>query len=265
MSMNQDYINNRHRWWLYTWTGLVMFFLIAPVLIVIPISFSASSFIQFPPETLSLRWYRNLVTSATWMSAAETSFIAAVATTLISVPVGLAGSYGLYRMKMRSRNAIYPMFILPHVIPVVLIAIGLFFLYVKLGLVYSMTGLIIAHCGLAIPFVIVTTLASLLKFDRNQECAAQSLGAHPVRAFMTVVLPQIKPAVAAGALFSFVTSLDEVVIGIFVSGGRNTVLTKQMFTTLRDELDPTIAALSTILILISVLTAAAYLYIMQRR
>ena len=151
------------------------------------------------------------------------------------------------------------LFLLPQVVPAIILGIGIFFLYIRLGLVNTIPGIVLAHTMLALPFVVVTCLSGLRSFDPNQSNAAQSLGAHPVRAFLDVTLPQIRLSVVAGALFSFITSLDEVVISLFIAGGDNTLLTRKMFLSLRDQVDPVIAAVSSILIVASVLGVVVFM------
>ena len=142
--------------------------------------------------------------------------------------------------------------IMPIVVPVILIAVGVFSLYAKLGLNYTLTGIVIAHIALALPFVIVTVMSGLQNYDFDQELAARSLGASRVYALWTVTVPQVKFSIQTGAFLAFITSLDEVVISMLVSGGDNATITRRMFNSLRDQLDPTIAAISTCLIVVSV-------------
>lgn len=243
---------------------LVLVYLVAPVLVVIPMSFSGSNYLAFPPETWSLRWYRSFFGSSEWLDATGASLMAAALTTALSTPVGVAAAAALTRSRAGSARVLEAVFLLPQVVPVIILGIGVFFLYIRLGLVNSMLGIVLAHSALAIPFVVVTALSGLKSFDRNQAIAAESLGAHPVRAFFDVTLPQIRLSVLAGALFAFITSLDEVVISLFIAGGDNTLLTRKMFLSLRDQLDPTIAAISSILIALSVVGVVAFLVSTRR-
>lgn len=259
------YIPGWRRSWLYALLLLVLFFLLAPVLVVVPMSFSSSNYLQFPPQEWSLRWYLAFFGSIEWLRATRASLIAACSTTLVATPVGVAAAAAIARSRAAVAQALNAVFLLPQVVPVIILGIGVFFLYIRLGLVNSMPGIVLAHAALALPFVVVTVLAGLKSFDRNQALAAESLGAHPVRAFFDVTLPQIRPSVIAGALFAFVTSLDEVVISLFIAGGDNTLLTRRMFLALRDQLDPTIAAISSILITLSVLGVLVFLLWDSRR
>ena len=244
-------ITHLQRLWLYVLCGLILIYLVFPIFIVVPLSFSDSRFLRFPPKELSLRWYTNFITSPEWREAIWVSMRAAVYTTLLATPVGVAAAWGLARSRLPAARLLVLAVISPLIVPVIITAIGLFYLYARLNLVHTMTGIVLAHTCLAIPFVFVTVSSALSNFDIGYERAARSLGASQLRAFMTVTLPQIAPAVMSGGLFAFFTSLDEVVISSIISGGENTTLTKKMFSGLRDELDPTIAAVSSFLIGVS--------------
>ena len=237
------------------WLGIVgisiLFFLSLPTLIVIPMSFSGASYLEFPPESWSFRWYESYFSSSEWMRSTRTSLLVAFLTTLIATPLGSL-AYGLTFTSARVRNASQLLVVIPILVPVILIAIGVFHLYAKLGLNYTITGIVIAHTSLALPFVIITVLAGLKNYDFNQELAARSLGASRPRALLTITLPQVKFSIQTGALLAFITSLDEVVVSMFVSGGENATITRRMFNSLRDQVDPTIAAISTCLIFVSI-------------
>ena len=238
--------------WLTVVGIAVLFFLILPTLIVIPMSFSGASFLEFPPTSLSLRWYAAYFNSPEWMSATQTSLIVAVTTTVIATPLGSLCAYGLHCSTPRIRNSVQALVIIPIVVPVILIAVGVFSLYAKLGLNYTLTGLVIAHTAIALPFVIVTVMSGLKNYDFDQELAARSLGASRAMALWTITVPQVKFSIQTGAFLAFITSLDEVVISMLISGGDNATITRRMFNSLRDQLDPTIAAISTCLIIVSV-------------
>ena len=241
------------RLWLYVFGTLVLLFLLGPIFIVIPMSFSDSNYLQFPPETWSLRWYREFFGSDEWLAATWISFRAAFLTMLVSTPLGIAAAYGLRFSGSRWATLMRMALIMPLIIPIIILAVGAFYLYVKIGLVNTTLGLVLAHSVLAMPFVLVTVNAGLQQFDRNQEMVARSLGASRLRAFLTVTLPQIRNSVVAGALFAFIVSFDEVVIALFISSGPKSTITRRMFTSLRDQVDPTIAAISTMLIVASVI------------
>ena len=250
--------------WLTVVGIAVLFFLILPTLIVIPISFSGASFLEFPPKSFSLRWYEAYFSSPEWMSGTKTSLIAAVITTIIATPLGTLCAYGLHCSTPRVRNTLQILVIMPIVVPVILIAVGVFSLYAKLGLNYTLTGIIIAHTALALPFVIVTVMSGLQNYDFDQELAARSMGASRAVALWTITVPQVKFSIQTGAFLDFITSLDKDVISMMVSGGDNATITRRMFNTMRDHLDPTIAAISTCLIVVSV-TALIGVQLIGRR
>ena len=241
-------ITHRARLWLYVLAGAVLAFLLIPTLIVIPMSFSASQYLEFPPRKWSLRWYEHYFASATWMSATATSLKAAALTSLLATPIGTLAAYGLSASRLRAARALQVLLITPMIVPVILIAVGVFYVYVKVKLNNSLMGLVLAHTMLAVPIVMIVVASALKSFDMNQEMVARSLGASRPRAFLTVTLPQIRFAVVSSAVLSFLTSFDEVILALFVSGGANSTLTRQMFLALRDQIDPTIAAISTLMI-----------------
>ena len=246
-------ITHVQRLWLYVFAVIIMVLLVTPTLIVIPMSFSDSQYLEFPPETWSLRWYRNYFGSSEWMQATRTSFLTAFLTMLVATPVGTLAAYGLHASRVRFVQAAFVLMITPMMVPLVLVAIGAFYVYVKLQILYTITGLVLAHTVLALPLVTIVIGSALKGYDMNQEVAARSLGAPRWKAFLTVTLPQIKFAVVTAALLSFLTSFDEVVVAMFISGGDNPTLTRNMFNALRDQIDPTIAAISTIMILVTTL------------
>lgn len=178
---------------------------------------------------------------------------AAALTVLVATPIGTLAAYGLHTSTVRWVRAAFVLLITPMTVPVILIAIGAFYVYVQVDLLYTLAGLVLAHSMLALPLVTIVVGSALQSYDMNHEMAARSLGAPRWRAFLTVTLPQIRFSVITGALLSFLTSFDEVVIAMFVSGGDNATLTRDMFNALRDQIDPTIAAISTVTIAITTL------------
>lgn len=248
---SETQITHRARLWLYLFGAAVMAFLVLPTIIVIPMSFSASQYLEFPPQHLSLRWYETYFSSPAWMQATLTSLKAGALTTLVATPLGTMAGYGLFLSRLRWAKLVVPVLLTPIIVPVILVGIGVFYAYVKLKLVNTLTGIVLAHSMLAMPLVVMVVTSALKSYDLSQEMAARSLGASRPRAFLLVTLPQIGFAVVTGAVLSFLTSFDEVVIAMFVSGGDNSTLTRTMFNALRDQIDPTIAAISTVMILIS--------------
>ena len=246
-------VTHRQRLWLYGLAALVLAFLVLPTLIVIPMSFSASQYLEFPPREWSLRWYRNYWNSTAWMQATVTSLAAAALTTLLATPVGTLAAYGLFVSRLKTARTLHTLLITPMIVPVVLIAIGVFYVYVKLKLVNSLMGIVLAHTMLALPLVMLMVASALKNYDMNQEMVARSLGASRARAFWSVTLPQIRFSVVSAALLSFLTSFDEVILALFIAGGDNSTLTRNMFNALRDQIDPTIAAISTLMIVVTTL------------
>lgn len=244
-------ITNLNRLWLYVFGVAALLFLIIPTLIVIPMSFSASQYLEFPPRTYSLRWYENYFGSAEWMRATGVSLKAAFLTSVFATVIGTAAAYGVEVGNTRFRVRLSAFFMLPLMVPSIFIAIGSSFVFAYLGLINTAPGLVIAHTMLAVPFVLIVTTAALRSYDLNQEMVARSLGASRLRAFFTITLPQIKFSVITSALFAFYVSFDEVIVAMFISNGTGGTLNRKMFNALRDQVDPTIAAISTCLIAVS--------------
>lgn len=249
--VTQTQVTRGRRLWLYALAGLVMLFLVIPTLIVIPMSFSASQYLEFPPREWSLRWYASYFASPSWMQATATSLKAAALTTLVATPLGTMAAYGLHASRWRFAGLLTMLLLTPMVVPVILIGIGVFYAYVKLKLVNTLLGLALAHSMLAVPVVMMVVASALKSFDLNQELVARSLGASRLRAFWLVTLPQIRFSVVTAAVLAFLTSFDEVVVSLFVSGGDHSTLTRNMFNALRDQVDPTIGAISTLIISVS--------------
>lgn len=229
-------------------TILVVIFLILPIFIVIPISFSSAHFLTFPPPGFSMQWYNHFFSNSEWTEALIKSLEVGALTTVLSLVLGTMTSLGLVKGKIPGKGMLQNIFLMPMVVPTIIIAIAVYGFQSKTGLIGTTLGLVTAHTIMATPFVIVTTLSSLRGIDPNLEYAASSLGANPIRTFFRVTLPVIKPAMAAAALFAFVTSFDELVVTLFISGVNVTTLPKKMWDGVRTQIDPTIAAVSSILI-----------------
>lgn len=251
-------IKLRNRLWLYVLSAIILFLLIVPSLIVIPMSFSSSQYLEFPPKEWSLRWYENYFFSwkvengfNDWMAATRTSLLVAVLTIFVATPIGTLAAYGLANSSSRLRAYLFPIMISPMMVPIILVAIGLFYFYVQFKMVNSILGLVLGHSLVAMPLVLIIVMSALKNYDMNQEKVARSLGASRTRAFIEITLPQIKFSLISASLISFLTSFDEIIISLFVSGGDNSTITRSMFLALRDQIDPTIAAISTVLIIIS--------------
>ncbi len=258
-------VTHGDRLWLYVVAAIIMLLLVIPTFIVIPMSFSDSQYLEFPPSRWSLRWYHEYFESSKWMRATVTSLQIGTLTMLVATPLGTAAAYALFVSGHRLARATFVFLITPMIVPVILIAIGTFYAYGRVGLNNSITGLVLAHTALAAPLVMIVITAALRTYDLNQERVARSLGATRWKAFFVITLPQIKFSVLTAALLSFLTSFDEVIVAIFVSGGSNATLTKHMFAALRDYIDPTIAAISTVMIVISTVLLLAVQFIGRQK
>lgn len=244
-------ITHRSRLWLYGVGVLVLAFLALPTLIVIPMSFSHSQYLEFPPRQWSLRWYEAYFASTSWMAVTSTSLKAGICTALLATPVGTLAAYGLHVSRLRFAGIAILALLTPTIVPVILVGIALFYAFVQLKMVNSFIGIVLAHTILAVPIVMMIVGSALKSFDLDQVRVARSLGATRTQAFLQVTMPQIGFSIVTSALLSFLTSFDEVVVSLFVSGGDNSTLTRAMFMALRDQIDPTIAAISTIMIVIT--------------
>jgi len=251
------------RIWHYTFyviCGLIFFFLIFPILVIIPLSFNTVPFFTFTekmlsldPEGYSLRWYKDFFTSLNWQGAVRNSFIIAVFSTLIATFLGTLAALGLSRAHAPYRTAIMGLLISPMVVPLIISAAGMFFFYSRLGLQGTLPGVILAHAALSAPFVVITVTATLVGFDRSLIRAAANLGASPTRTFLKVIMPLILPGVISGALFAFVTSFDEVVVVLFVGSFKQRTIPWQMFSGIREHISPTILAVATLLVCVAIL------------
>ena len=238
----------------------VLFFLILPILVIVPLSFNAEPFftfttgmLTFDPSAYSLRWYKTIIENPNWMLAVKNSFIIGIFATIIATILGTLAAVGLSSSKMPFKNLIMALLLSPMIVPLIIIAAGMFFFYTKFGLAGTYVGLIIAHAALGIPFVIITVTATLSGFDRSLYFAGLSMGASPLKTFFDVVMPLIRPGVISGAMFAFVTSFDEVVVVLFLAGPGQRTIPRQMFSGLREQINPTILAVATLLIVVSII------------
>jgi len=231
----------------------VLLFLILPILIVVPISFSAGNVLAFPLPGFSLRWYETVATTPAWRDAAQNSLIIGVCSTILAMILGTMAAIGLARAKFRFKGAVVALIVSPILIPIVITAVGMYFFFVKVGLVGTYPGLILAHTALSVPFVVVTVMATLGGFDISLIRAAASLGAPPLTAFRRVTLPIIFPGIASGGLFAFATSFDEIVVTFFLAAPEQRTLPHQIFSGVREYVSPGIAAVATLLIIVSAL------------
>ncbi|WP_050468738.1 ABC transporter permease [Herbaspirillum chlorophenolicum] len=248
------YVSLAERLWFFvsrSFNLLVLLFLVLPILVMIPLSFSDSSFLMYPIKGVSLRWYQNLFASDDWIRAAQNSFIVAPAATVIATVLGTLAAVGLNKADFRGKGVLMAVLISPMIVPVVVVGVGVYMFFARIGLSDSYLGLILAHAALGAPFVVTTVLATLQGFNHNLVRASLSLGAGPLRTFFRITLPVIAPGLISGALFAFATSFDEVVLTLFVAGPNQATLPRQMFAGIKDNISPTIAALATILIIFS--------------
>ena len=233
-------------------------FMVLPTIIVVPISFSSADFISFPPVGFSLRWYELFFNSRQWQNAAANSFMVATGATALATILGTMASLGAMRLSKRMATPVTMTFLLPLMMPAIVTAIVLYSGYARIGISGTVFGLSLAHAILGLPFVVINVSAALQKMDWRTENAARSLGASPVRAFFLVTLPAIRPGIVAGAAFAFLTSFDDVVVALFMSGIDATTLPVQMWNGIRFEISPAVAAVSTMLLAFSCIAIAIY-------
>jgi putative spermidine/putrescine transport system permease protein len=243
--------------WVRLHTALVLFFLIVPILAIIPLSFNSGSYFSYPMQGFSLRWYEQALTSADWQRSLLNSIGIGAASTLIATCLGTLAALGLSRAQFPLRSLIMPLIISPMIVPIVVVAAGFYLIFAPLGLVNSYPGVVLAHAALGTPFVVITVTASLLSFDHSLLRAASGLGAPPWVAFRRVTLPLITPAVATGSVFAFATSFDEVIVILFIGGPDQTTVPRRMWSGIRDSIDPSILAVATMLIVFAVLLFAS--------
>lgn len=244
--------------------SLVLFFLVAPIVAIMPLSFSSSSFLVYPLPGLSLEWYEAFLGSERWMRALRNSLFIGSLATVLATALGIPAAIGLTYGRFPLRGLVMALVLSPLIVPVVIIAVGIYFAFAPLGLTSSYLGLIVAHAMLGTPFVVITVGATLAGFDRTLVRAAASLGAGPLRIFFKVILPLILPGVVSGALFAFATSFDEVILVLFIAGPEQSTLPRQMFNDVRESINPTITAVATILIVFSVALLTA-MELLRRR
>ncbi len=276
------YASPLERLWHYAFRllcGLIFLFLILPLLIIVPLSFNAQPFFTFTPgmlaldpEAYSLRWYREIFTTgmaapsaefgrawladmwtnAQWIRSLRNSFFIGLCSTALATVLGTVAALGLARSEMPYRTLIMSLLISPMIVPLVITAASMFFFFSSLNLTQTYTGIVLAHTVLGTPFVIITVTATLVGFDKTLIRAGQSLGASPRVVFFKIILPLILPGVIAGALFAFITSFDEVVAVLFLAGPEQRTIPRQMWSGIREQISPTILAVATILVFLSI-------------
>ena len=251
------------RVWYYTFRTLcvlIFIFLVGPIFVIIPLSFNELPYFTFTPEMLSFdpagystKWYQEFFTEDSWQRAVQNSFLIAIFATLISTFLGTLAALGLSRPEMPFRKTIMALLISPMIVPLIISAAGMYFFYARIGLASTHVGVILAHAALGIPFVIITVTATLVGFDHSLTRAAASLGSSPTRTFFVVIVPLILPGVISGALLAFITSFDEVVVVLFVGSVEQRTIPWKMFSGIREEIRPTILAVATLLVVVSII------------
>ena len=262
MSDLPAYLTLSERIWYYAFRilcGAIFFFLVFPLVVIIPLSFNAVPFFTFTKEMLafdpagySLKWYEDFFTNVNWQGAVQNSVIIAIFSTLISTTLGTLAALGLSRAQMPYRTLIMSILISPMIVPLIISAAGMFFFYSRIGIQGTHIAVILAHAALGTPFVVITVTATLSGFDNNLIRASSSLGAPPSTTFFKVIVPLITPGVISGALFAFITSFDEVVVVLFVGSYRQRTIPWQMFSGIREQIRPTILAVATLLVVVSI-------------
>ena len=250
------------RVWYYTFRTLcvlIFIFLVGPIFVIIPLSFNELPYFTFTPEMLafdpagySTKWYQEFFTEDSWQRAVQNSFVIAIFATLISTFLGTLAALGLSRPEMPFRKTIMALLISPMIVPLIISAAGMYFFYARIGIASTHFGVILAHSALGIPFVIITVTATLVGFDHSLTRAAASLGSSPTRTFFVVIVPLILPGVISGALLAFITSFDEVVVVLFVGSVEQRTIPWKMFSGIREEIRPTILAVATLLVFVSI-------------
>lgn len=232
---------------------LVVLFLVLPIFIVVPMSFSETEFLTFPPMGFTLRWYEDIFTNDAWLRPAGFSFRVALLTAVFSTVMGTIAAYSLVRGRFFGRSAVRLLIVSPVIAPNIVIAVGLYFAFIRWGLWGTTLSFVLAHSLLCIPFVVLSVTAALERFDPDLELAAISLGASRLKAFWLVTLPSILPGVLSGAVFSFIISFDEAVISYFISTPRQSTLPRVMFQNIETQVRPDVAAISTVLVCVSLI------------
>ncbi|MFT5449789.1 MAG: putative spermidine/putrescine transport system permease protein [Gammaproteobacteria bacterium] len=246
--------------------GIILIFLISPILVIIPLSFNAEPYFTYPMPGVSLRWYEDFFIgekSAVWHLAIKNSVIVAVFATLLATSLGTVAAVGLSNSRLPYKTLLMGILISPMIVPLVITGVGMYFFYTLIGITPSqiaeyaswlhLTPIIMAHAALGTPFVVITVTATLVGFDHSLTRASASLGADGLTTFFKVTVPLVLPGMISGALFAFITSFDEVVVALFLAGAEQYTVPRQMFSGIREQISPTILAVATVLVLLSVI------------
>jgi putative spermidine/putrescine transport system permease protein len=274
MAALPPYVGPLGRAWHYGFRvmcGLIFLFLIMPILVILPLSFNAEPYFTFTEgmltlqaDAFSMRWYEDIIDNEQWGHSIKNSFIVAISSTVLATALGTLAALGLSRAYMPYRTVIMGVLISPMIVPLIITAAGMYFFYSNIGLAQTYLGLILAHTALGTPFVVITVTATLVGFDHSLTRASASLGADPTRTFFRVIVPLILPGVISGALFAFITSFDEVVVVLFLAGFEQRTVPRQMWAGIREQISPTILAVATLLIALSVVLMTV-LELLRRR
>lgn len=249
-------------WW---FSIAAIAFLVVPTFFLVPVSFSTGEFIEWPPRGFSLRWYEEYFGSSVWRSATMRSIWVAVATAVASLALGIPAALTLSRPGLPARSAILALIVSPLILPHIIVAIGLFYVYARVGLVGTSIGLVIGHTVFAVPYVVITMMAAMKHYDQRLDHAAWSLGATRLQTVWKVTLPVLRAGVLAAFVFAFVRSFDELTVALFISTGEATTLPKQMWSDALLKINPTLAAVSTCLLVFITLTIIAADFLNRRR
>lgn len=253
MLLSPNAMGPRLRIGLYLTTGAIAAFLLLPIVFIVLLSFGSSQWLVFPPPGWTLKWYGQFFANAEWMQSALTSLKVALLTTICSVALGLPTAFALVRGKFPGREMLYGLFTLPMIVPLVIIAVAVYAMFLKLGYTGTLFSFVVSHVIVALPFTIISIINSLKLFDQSIEDAAVICGASRLQAVFKVTFPGIRPGMMAGALFAFLVSWDEVVLSVMMASPTLQTLPVKMWTTLRQDLTPVIAVASTLLIGLSLL------------
>ncbi len=245
--------------------GLVLLFLILPITIIIPISFSSAQYLRFPPPGFSLQWYERFFGRPEWMASLWLSVQVATLATAITVVVGVLASLALVRGRFPGKAAVYGIILSPMIVPTIITAIAIYFFFARFRMIGSPIAMALGHTVVALPLVVIIVSATLQGFDRRLEQAAISLGASPLQAFWRVTLPLIAPGVVSAALFSFLTSFDELLIPLLLAGARTYTLQVRIWNSVTMQIEPTIAAVSSFLIGVALITLVASTLLQRAR
>lgn len=253
--MLPNYASPIERIWFWTFRTmcvLILIFLVSPLLVIIPLSFSSDTFLLYPIPSFSLRWYQEFFGNGVWLHSLQNSFIVAPAATLLATSLGTLAAVGLTSTDFPGKSLLMTILISPMVVPVVIVGVGAYLFFAPIGMSNSYLALILVHAALGVPFVVITVSATLRGFNSNLIRASASLGGNAITTYRRVVFPLIAPGVISGALFAFATSFDEVVVTLFLAGPEQTTLPRQMFGGIKENISPAIAAAATVLILFSI-------------